>query len=148
VFTSVIKECLQIRILKQTIIGRAISQVVSRRPLTAEARVRARVNPCGICSGQSGTGTGFFSEYFCFLLSIYHSTVAIQTNIILGMRNMLTEIGIHAWVLDPPHLQEKKKHYFCDVFGVTGFTRMALGSLSTSSVTRAKVWISRDHNLN
>jgi hypothetical protein len=34
-------------------------QVVSRRPLTAEARVHARVNPCGICGGQSGTGTGF-----------------------------------------------------------------------------------------
>jgi hypothetical protein len=40
-------------------IGRAMAQVVSCRSLTAEARVRARVNPCGICGGQSGTGTGF-----------------------------------------------------------------------------------------
>jgi hypothetical protein len=39
--------------------GRAMAQVVSRRSLTAEARVRAWVNPCGICGGQSGTGTGF-----------------------------------------------------------------------------------------
>jgi hypothetical protein len=39
--------------------GRAMAQVVSRRPLSAEDRVRARVNPCGICGGQSGTGTGF-----------------------------------------------------------------------------------------
>jgi hypothetical protein len=39
--------------------GRAMAQVVSRRPLTAEARVRVPVNPCGICGGQSGTGTGF-----------------------------------------------------------------------------------------
>jgi hypothetical protein len=38
---------------------RAMTQVVSRRPLTAEARVHARVKPCGICRGQSGTGTGF-----------------------------------------------------------------------------------------
>jgi hypothetical protein len=39
--------------------GRAISQAVSRRPLTAEAQARAQVIPCGICGGQSGTGTGF-----------------------------------------------------------------------------------------
>jgi hypothetical protein len=33
----------------------AIAQVVSRRPLTTEARV----SPCGIYGGQSVTGTGF-----------------------------------------------------------------------------------------
>jgi hypothetical protein len=36
-----------------------MAQVVSSRPLTAEARVRAQVKACGICGGQSGTGTGF-----------------------------------------------------------------------------------------
>jgi hypothetical protein len=36
-----------------------MTQAVSRRRLTAEARVRSRVRPCGICSRQSGTGTGF-----------------------------------------------------------------------------------------
>jgi hypothetical protein len=36
-----------------------MAQAVSRRPLTAEARVRSRVSPCGICGGQSGIGTGF-----------------------------------------------------------------------------------------
>jgi hypothetical protein len=36
-----------------------MAQVVSRRPLIAEALVRSRVSPCGICGGQSGTGTGF-----------------------------------------------------------------------------------------
>ena len=36
-----------------------MAQAVSRRLLTAEARFRSRVSPCGICGGQSGTGTGF-----------------------------------------------------------------------------------------
>jgi hypothetical protein len=50
--------------------GRAMAQVVSRRPFAAEARVRARVNPCGICGGQSGTGTGFSTSSSVFPLSI------------------------------------------------------------------------------
>jgi hypothetical protein len=39
--------------------SRAMVQAVSRRPLAAEARVRSRISPCGICSGQSGTETDF-----------------------------------------------------------------------------------------
>jgi hypothetical protein len=39
-----------------------MAQAVSRRLLTAEARVRSRVSPCGICGGQSGTGTGFSTD--------------------------------------------------------------------------------------
>jgi hypothetical protein len=67
-----------------------MAQVVSRRPVTAEARARVRVNQCGIC-GQSGTGTGSPPpEFFGFPLSIYLSTVALETHIIWGMRNMLT----------------------------------------------------------
>jgi hypothetical protein len=42
-----------------------MAQAVSRWPLTVEAWVRARVNPCGICGGQSGTGQ-VFSKYFGF----------------------------------------------------------------------------------
>jgi hypothetical protein len=52
-----------------------MAQAVSRWLLTADARVRARVSICGICSGQNGTGTGFFSEFFGFPCQ-YHSTIA------------------------------------------------------------------------
>jgi hypothetical protein len=83
--------------------GPCHGSVVSRRPLTAEARVRARVNPCGICGGQSGNGTGFSPSYLVFPCQ-YHSTVTLQSHIIWGMRNMLTEVGIHALVLGPPSL--------------------------------------------
>jgi hypothetical protein len=55
---------------KQLLLGRVMAQVVSRRPFTVEARVRVGANPCGICGGQSGTGTGFFCEFFGFPLSI------------------------------------------------------------------------------
>jgi hypothetical protein len=36
-----------------------MAQEDSPRPLTAEARIRSRVSPCGIYGGQSVTGTGF-----------------------------------------------------------------------------------------
>jgi hypothetical protein len=65
--------CLQQDILSE-LIGRAVSQAVSRRPLAAEARL----SPCRICSGQSGTGPGFppsSSVYPCQ----YHSTAIFHT---------------------------------------------------------------------
>jgi hypothetical protein len=51
-------------------LGRAMAQAVSRQPVTAEDRVCARVNPCGICVGRSGTGTGFSPSSLVFPLSI------------------------------------------------------------------------------
>jgi hypothetical protein len=52
-----------------------MAQVVSRRPLTAEARVRSRLSPCGICGGQSGNRTGFSPNTLVFP-SQFHSTGA------------------------------------------------------------------------
>jgi hypothetical protein len=50
-------------VLVLTQIGRAIAQVVSRRLLTAAARVRAQFRSCGICGGQSGTKAGFLRVF-------------------------------------------------------------------------------------
>jgi hypothetical protein len=66
-----------------------MAQVVSHQILTVEAQVHARVSPCGICGGQSGTGTGFSLSSSIFP-SIYHYTITLQTHIIWGMCNMLT----------------------------------------------------------
>jgi hypothetical protein len=76
------------------IVGRAMAQAVSRRPPTAEARVRSRVSPYGICGGQSGIGTGFSPSSSVFPCQ-FHSTGApllgkgqkIIIIVIIGLHN-------------------------------------------------------------
>jgi hypothetical protein len=53
-------------------VGRAMAQAVSRRPPTAEARVRSRVSPCGICGGQSGTGIVLRVSPVSFIPPVLH----------------------------------------------------------------------------
>jgi hypothetical protein len=70
--------------------GRVVVQVVSRRLLTAEPRVRVWVNPCEICGGQSGTGTSFSPSSSVFPCQYIIPPVALRTHVVWGMRNMLT----------------------------------------------------------
>jgi hypothetical protein len=60
--------------------GRAMAQAVSRRPIMAKDRVRARVSPCRICGGQSDTGTDFSPSYSDFACQ-YVSTMAVHIRI-------------------------------------------------------------------
>jgi hypothetical protein len=59
--------------------GRAIAQAVCRRTLTSAARVRARVNPVGLCDGKSDTGTGFSLSSSVFPCQ-YHSTMGTMSS--------------------------------------------------------------------
>jgi hypothetical protein len=65
----------------RSIRDRDMAQEVSRRPLTVETRVIARVRPCGICGGKVALGQVFLprpSVLFCqyhspwFFMLIYH----------------------------------------------------------------------------
>jgi hypothetical protein len=64
----------------KSLVGRAMAQAVSRWPLTAEAQVRSRVDPCGICGGQIGTGAGFSPSSSVFPCQ-YHSAIAPYSSI-------------------------------------------------------------------
>jgi hypothetical protein len=59
---------------------RVPSQVVSHWPVTAETQVCTWVIPCGICGGQSRTGTGFSFNFLVFPCQ-YHSALALHANI-------------------------------------------------------------------
>jgi hypothetical protein len=57
--------------------GFVVARAVSCQPLIMEAQVYAKVSPCGICGGQSGTVMGFSLEFLSSPHK-YHSTVALS----------------------------------------------------------------------
>lgn len=54
-----------------------MTQAVSRWPLTMEAWAQSQGNPCGICGGKSGIGTGRFQVLW--FSRQYRSTNALYT---------------------------------------------------------------------
>jgi hypothetical protein len=85
--------------------GRAMAQVVSRRPLTAEARVRSQVITCEICGGQNGYNR-VFSQYFSFPCHNHYTNAPYSSSSIcssyqkplnLTRSNVLLEIREH-WI--------------------------------------------------
>jgi len=36
-----------------------MAPVICHQPIIVEAQIQSKASPCGICDGQSGTGTGF-----------------------------------------------------------------------------------------
>jgi hypothetical protein len=71
-----------------------MAQAVSRRPPTAAARLRSRVNPRGICGGQSGTGTDFSPSSLVFPCQFYSTGAPL-----LGKRQKIIIIFIVITVL-------------------------------------------------
>ena len=69
-----------------------MAQAVSRRPLTAGARVRSRVSSCGIYGGQSGIGTVFSPEYFGFpmLISFHRCSITFKNE--KNLSSFITEL--------------------------------------------------------
>jgi hypothetical protein len=59
----------------------AMAQVVSRRPLTAETRVRTRLSACRVRGGQCGTCTGFSLSSSVLACQYYSTVVALLTHI-------------------------------------------------------------------
>jgi hypothetical protein len=73
---------------------------VSRRPLKAEARVRARFGPCGFCGVQSDTGTDFSPSSPVFSCQ-YHSTAAHHTHISRGRWTIDSVDAVHTHTPTP-----------------------------------------------
>jgi hypothetical protein len=70
-----------------------MAQGVSLRPLAAKAQVRYQINPCEICGGQSGTGTGLSASNSSTRCSFQKDKRAKPGN--LPKSKAVSEIGEH-----------------------------------------------------
>jgi hypothetical protein len=93
----------KITVVLRTIQGRAMAQAVSRRPLTAEARV----SPRGICGGQNGTGTGFSLSVSFHRCSITRKNEKLIT-FITGLHNKSQGCGASVASAAGPLTTQKK----------------------------------------
>jgi hypothetical protein len=59
------------------VMGRAVTRGVRHWVLTAKVLVQSQTSPCGICGGQSNTGTGLSTSTSFFPLSV---TPVLQTD--------------------------------------------------------------------
>jgi hypothetical protein len=60
-----------------------MAQAVNRWCVTAKARVRTPVTPCGMCRGNSSAETGFSPSFSAFSCR-YHSAMALHVHYHLG----------------------------------------------------------------
>jgi hypothetical protein len=103
-----------------------MAQAVSRRPLTADARVRSRVSPCGICGGQNCTGTGFSPRVLQFspvnfFPPVFHYWENRKKLIIFitGLHNKPQGCGASVASAAGPFTTQKKLRYIYTALSVT-----------------------------
>jgi hypothetical protein len=120
-----------------------VAGAVSRRPLTIEVRVQSRVNPCEICGGQSGTGTGFSpstSVSPCqFIPPIFNNVEKHKKKLIVfitGSHNKPQGRGAPVSSAGGPSPQEKKKQA-CNRPGSS--TRSELGCIKGLHSKRTEI---------
>jgi hypothetical protein len=99
-----------IHLLHSLGLGRAIAQMVSRRPDAAVAWVRSQVTSCGICGGQSGVWGGFLRVFRFPLPILIPPTASHSSTIIWGWYNRPVSGRCTKWTVSPHPKKLKKKN--------------------------------------